>query len=63
MCTDSRFYLSLPLFHSAGLCSCLLGCLYAGFMAALSSFLASSGLVHGIHVYRNLQHSVLIRSR
>lgn len=60
MCAGTRVYFGIPLFHSVGMYLCLPGCLYSGFTAVLSLFLVTASLANGVHVYRDVQYSVLI---
>ncbi|KAJ3578218.1 hypothetical protein NPX13_g2342 [Xylaria arbuscula] len=60
LCAGTRVYFGTPLFHSAGLCLCLAGCLYSGFTAVLSPFPVTASLADGVHVHGNVQYSVLI---
>lgn len=57
--TGKRLYLSLPLFHTAGLSILLGGSIYNRMTTVLASFPPSAEVVNGVHVHGNVQHSCL----
>ncbi|KAI1147615.1 hypothetical protein F4825DRAFT_436823 [Nemania diffusa] len=59
LCINTRVYLGVPFFHSAGLCLFLPGCIFSGFTAVLGPFPPSGIVANGVHVHGNVQHSVL----
>ncbi|KAJ8133450.1 hypothetical protein O1611_g163 [Lasiodiplodia mahajangana] len=59
LCAGTRVYLGVPFFHSAGLCLFLPGCIFSGFTAVVGPFPPSGVVANGVHVYGNVQHSVL----
>ncbi|KAI0100582.1 hypothetical protein GGR51DRAFT_352559 [Nemania sp. FL0031] len=59
LCAGTRVYLGVPFFHSAGLCLFLPGCIFSGFTAVVGPFPPSGAVANGVHLYGNVQHSVL----
>jgi thioester reductase-like protein len=59
ICAGKRVYLGFPLFHAAGICMILPGCLYSGFTAVLGPFPPSAEVVNAINVHGNVQHACM----
>ncbi|KAI0424717.1 hypothetical protein F5Y09DRAFT_323623 [Xylaria sp. FL1042] len=60
LCKGRRVYSAFPLFHCAGINTLLPGCLYGGFTVVLGPFPPSADIANSVHVYGDVQMSVLV---
>ncbi|KAI1166564.1 hypothetical protein F5B18DRAFT_54086 [Nemania serpens] len=60
MFRGKRVYLTFPLFHCAGISMLLPGCLSSGCTIVLAAFPPSADVMNGVHLYGNVQHTILV---
>ncbi|KAI1176020.1 hypothetical protein F4777DRAFT_291528 [Nemania sp. FL0916] len=56
----TRFYVTYPLFHCAGINVILPSCLYTGYTTVLAASPPSAEVVNGVHVHGNVQSTALV---